>query len=76
MDDKVAHLLEVQWADPALGTGQEQQNRCGGRELSPVSVLVSSKKKVPLASSLSLFLPRETFACWVSSSLTSLADNG
>lgn len=65
VDDKVVHLLGVQWADPALGTSQEeqQQNECGGRELSPVSVLVSSRKNVALASSLSLFLPTETFAC-------------
>lgn len=71
-------LLEVQWADPALGTSQEQQqqNGCGGGGLSSVSALVSSRKNVPLASSLSLFLPTETFACLVSSSLTALADNG
>lgn len=61
----------------------QPQNEHGERELSSASALVSSRKNVPLAISLSLSLPIETFARLVTSlnngedcSVTALANNG
>lgn len=76
MDDKVAQLLEVQRADPGDQSGAAAAEWVWGKGALSCFCSCQFQENVALASSLSLFLPTETFACWVSTSLTALADNG